>query len=168
MIRDISKHIGNFIFLILLQILVLNNIEFSGYINPYLYILFIILLPFETPNWMLLVSAFMLGLCVDFFSHTLGMHTFSTVLIAFLRPFILKFIAPREGYEAGSRPNANFLGFEWFMKYAIILVVVHHFSLFYIEVFKFHQFFATLLRVILSSIFTLLLIALSQFITLKR
>jgi len=168
MIRDISRHIGNFIFLILLQILILNNIEFSGYIDPYLYILFIILLPFETPKWVLIISAFLLGFSIDLFSHTLGMHTFATVLIAFLRPYLLKFIAPRDGYEAGSQPNVKYLGFDWFIKYAIILVVIHHMALFYIEVFKFHQFFATLLRVILSSISTLLLVVLSQLLTLRR
>jgi len=96
------------------------------------------------------------------------MHTFATVLIAFLRPYILKFIAPREGYETGTRPNLKFFGFEWFFKYAIILVLIHHFALFFIEAFTFHQFFATLLRVILSTMFTLLLIILSQYLTLKR
>jgi hypothetical protein len=168
MIRYFSQHIGNFIFLILLQVLILNNIQFSGYINPYLYVLFIILLPFETPKWLILVLGFLLGFSIDLFSNTIGMHTFATVLIAFLRPYILKFIAPREGYETGTRPNLKFFGFEWFFKYAIILVLIHHFSLFFIEAFTFHQFFATLLRVILSSMFTLLLIVLSQYLTLKR
>jgi rod shape-determining protein MreD len=168
MIRYFSKHIGNFIFLILFQVLILNNIQFSGYINPYLYVLFIVVLPFETPKWILLISGLMLGLSIDLFSNTIGMHTFATVLIAFLRPYLLKYIAPREGYETGSQPNLDFFGTEWFIKYVIVLILVHHFALFYMEVFKFQQFFATLLRVILSSFFTLLLVVLSQFLTLRR
>ncbi len=168
MIRYFSRHIANFIFLILFQVLILNNIQVSGYINPYLYVLFIILLPFETPKWLLLITGFMLGMSIDLFSNAIGMHTFATVLIAFLRPYLLKYIAPREGYETGTQPNLNFFGAEWFIKYAFILILIHHFALFFMEAFKFQQFFATLLRVILSSIFTLLLVVLSQLLTLRR
>lgn len=168
MIRELGRNLGNFIFLVLLQVLVLNHIEFSGFINPYFYVLFIILLPFETPSWLLLFSSFFLGLSIDIFMGTWGIHTFATVFMAYVRPILLKYIAPRDGYETGTKPNAQFQGFEWFIKYAAILVVAHHFVLFYTEAFKFHQFFATLLRVMLSSIFTMLLVVLSQFLTQKR
>ena len=168
MIRELTRNIGNFIFLILLQVLVLNHIEFSGFINPYLYVLFIILLPFETPMWVLLLSSFFLGLTIDVFMGTWGINAFASVFMAYLRPYLLKVIAPRDGYEAGTQPNVKFFGFEWFIKYAAVLVVAHHFVLFYTESFKFHQFFSTLLRVILSSIFTLVLIVLSQLLTQKR
>ena len=168
MIKNLYQHTGNFIGLVLLQVLILNNIEFSGYINPYLYVLFILALPFETPNWVLLVLAFIMGFTIDLFSNTLGMNTFATVLMAFTRPYLLKVIAPREGYEIGTRPGAKFFGFEWFIKYSLILVLVHHFSLFYIEAFKWQLFFSTFLRVILSTIFTMILIVLTQILTIKR
>jgi rod shape-determining protein MreD len=168
MIKYLFQHTGNFIGLVLLQVLVLNNIEFSGYVNPYLHILFILALPFETPNWVLLVLAFLLGFIIDLFSNTFGMHTFASVLMAFTRPYLLKVIAPREGYESGSRPGANYFGFEWFIKYSLILVLVHHFSLFYIEAFKFQLFFSTLLRALLSTVFTMILIVLTQLLILKR
>ena len=168
MIRELSKNLGIFIFLVLLQVLVLNHIEFSGFINPYFYVLFIILLPFETPSWLLLGSAFFLGLSIDIFMGTWGVHTFATVFMAYIRPILLKYIAPREGYETGTKPNANFQGLGWFIKYAAILVVAHHLVLFYIEAFKFQLFFPTLLRVILSSIFTVILIILSQLLTQRR
>jgi rod shape-determining protein MreD len=168
MIREITKNIGMFVFLILLQVWVLNHIEFSGFINPYLYILFIILLPFETPKWVLLIAAFLLGLIIDIFMGTWGIHTFATVFLAYIRPYMLKVIAPRDGYEAGTQPNVRFFGFGWFIRYAAILVLAHHFVLFYLEAFKFHQFFSTLLRVMLSSIFTMVLVVLSQLLTQKR
>ena len=168
MIRLLTRNIGNFFFLILLQVLVLNHIEFSGYINPYLYILFIILLPFETPKWMLLLLSFLLGLFIDIFMGTWGIHTFATVFIGFLRPIVLKFIAPREGYETGTLPNVRFFGYEWFIRYATILVVAHHLTLFYVEAFKFHHFFSTFFRAIFSSVFTMLLVVLSQLLTQKR
>jgi rod shape-determining protein MreD len=168
MIRELSRNLVNFIFLVLLQVLVLNHIEFSGFINPYFYVLFIILLPFETPVWILLVSSFLLGLSVDVFMGTWGIHTLASVSMAYIRPILLKYIAPRDGYETGTKPNVKFQGFEWFIKYSVILVVTHHFVLFYAEAFKFHQFFATLLRVILSSVFTMLLVVLSQLLIQKR
>jgi len=168
MIRELTKSFGNFLFLVLLQVLVLNHIEFSGFINPYLYVLFIILLPFETPRWILLISSFFLGLTIDIFMGTWGIHTFATVFLGYLRPILLKYIAPREGYEVGTKPNIRFFGLEWFIKYAAILVIAHHFVLFYVEAFKFHQFFSTFFRVILSSLFTMILVVLSQFLTQKR
>ena len=164
----ILTHVSNFIFLLLLQVLILNHIDFSGYINGYLYVLFILLLPFETPKWLLLVSGFVMGLSVDIFCQTLGVHALATVTMAYIRPYLLGVIAPREGYEVGSQPNVNSFGLEWFVRYAVILVLVHHFVLFYTETFKFHQFFITFLRVILSSLFTLILIVLSQLLILKR
>jgi len=167
MIR-ILTHVGNFIFLLLLQVLILNHIEISGFINGYLYVLFILLLPFETPKWLILVSGFIMGLSVDLFCQTLGIHALATVTMAFIRPYLLGILAPREGYEAGSQPNVNSFGLEWFLRYAIIMVLAHHFVLFYTETFQFHQFFTTFLRVILSSVFTIILILLSQLLILKR
>lgn len=168
MIKVISKYTGNFILLLLLQVIILDHINFGGFINGYLYVLFILTLPLEMPKWLLLVMAFLLGISIDLFSQTLGVHALASVTMAFVRPYLLKVIAPREGYEMGSEPNVNFFGFYWFLKYAIILVLVHHFVLFYTETFKFHQFFSTFLRVILSTIFTLILIILSQLLILKR
>jgi rod shape-determining protein MreD len=168
MIREIYKNIGSFIFLVLLQVLILNNIEFSGFINPYLYILFILLLPFETPKWLLITVSFVLGITIDIFSNTLGMHAFACVAIGYIRPFVLKVFAPREGYDTGMRPGLHSFGMEWMLKYAIIMAFIHHFILFYIETFKFQMFFSTFLRVILSTIFTVILIILSQLLTIKR
>jgi hypothetical protein len=130
---------------------------------PYIYILFIILLPFETPGWLLLISGFLLGLAVDIFCESMGMHTAATVLMAFLRPYILSYFAPRGGYESGSFPRIIYYGLPWFIKYSLLMVLVHHTLLFYLEMFTFQDFFLTLLRVILSTLFSASLIVLSQF-----
>lgn len=168
MIRDSLSIISRFFLLVLLQVLVLNNIQFSGYINPYMYILFILVLPFETPGWLLLVSGFLLGISIDLFANTPGMHASATVFVAFLRPHVLKLIAPRDGYEGGEKPGIKDLGLEWFLKYSIVITVAHHLFLFYIEVFRFAGFFHTMGRVLLSSIFTLILIVLSQYLFYRR
>jgi rod shape-determining protein MreD len=152
----------------LLQILVLNHINLGGFINPYIYVLFLLILPFEIPGWALLLVSFGTGFTIDWFSHTAGMHTFTCTLVGYLRIHILKMFAPRDGYESGIQPNARFMGFNWFIRYATVIVVVHHFVLFFVESFTFHLFFATLLRIILSSIATLVIIALSQLLIMKR
>lgn len=163
MINSILRFGLIFILLIILQLLVLNNIQFSGYVNPYVYILFILLLPVEIPSWLLLIISFATGLIIDFFSGSPGMHSSATVMAGFTRPYILRVIAPRDGYEAGSSPSMLAYGFRWFLSYTLLIVLIHHTTLFYLEVFRFSEFFRTLLRVILSSLFTVSFILLIEF-----
>jgi len=162
MINEIARNLLRFVFLILLQVLILNNIQLGGFINPYLYILFILMLPFETPVALVMLLGFILGLTIDMFMNTMGMHAAATVCMAYVRHYILKLISPREGYEFGIQPTLQYLGPKWYFSYAGILVVVHHLVLFYIEVFRFSEFFSTMLRVILSSLLTITIILLSQ------
>jgi rod shape-determining protein MreD len=168
MIKVLPRNIARFIVLIIAQILLFNNIQFSGYINPYIYVLFILLLPFETPRWALLISAFLLGLTVDLFAETIGMHTAATVFMAFMRPYVLNFISPRDGYESGTFPRVAYYGVGWFTKYSFFLVLAHHLFLFYVEIFRIGGFFSTFLRVLLSVIFTSLFIIISQFFVYRR
>jgi hypothetical protein len=164
MIDQLNRYVFRFILVVLFQVLVLNNIQFSGYINPYFYIWYIMVLPFETPGWLVLVSAFFLGLGIDAFPQgisgngsTLGTHTAATVLIAFMRPTVLRWINPRDEYDAGTYPDSGSYGIVWFTAYALIMIGIHHFSLFFLEDLSFHDFFRTILRVILSGLFSLVI-----------
>ena len=165
MINYLLKYFGYFAGLVIIQVLVLNNVQFSGYVNPYVYVLFILILPFETPGWLLLVLSFILGFTMDIFPQgiagagsTLGIHTASTVLIGYLRPGVLNWINSRGEYEAGTLPGSRDYGFAWYTIYAVILIGIHHFVLFYIEDFSLTQFFHTFLRFLLSFTFTLILV----------
>lgn len=168
MIKVIPRNIFRFIFLVLLQVLVLNNIKYSGFVNPYMYVLFILLLPFETPSWLVLVVSFFLGLSVDMFCDTIGIHASASVFMGFLRPFVLQTISPRDGFETGSFPRVYYYGVIWFLKYAVILVFAHHLFLFIVEVFKFDNFHLILWRTFLSTIFSTLAIILSQFVIFRK
>jgi rod shape-determining protein MreD len=163
MINSILRYTVIFIILILLQILVFNNIQFSGYINPYIYIMLILLLPVEIPSWILIIISFFTGLSVDYFSGTPGMHAGATVAAGFVRPFILRLISPHDGYESGATPSMAIYGFRWFLTYTILIVVIHHFVLFYLEVFRFTDFFRTFARVLLSSLFSVTFILLAEY-----
>jgi rod shape-determining protein MreD len=163
MINSIIRYTVIFIILILLQVVLFNNIQFSGYVNPYVYIILILLLPVEISALLLLSIAFITGLIIDFFTGTPGMHASATVLAGFVRPFVLRLISPRDGYEAGAVPSMEVYGFRWFLIYTVIIVLIHHLALFYIEVFRFTDFFRTLLRVFLSSLFSVIFILLAEF-----
>jgi rod shape-determining protein MreD len=141
--------------LILFQILVLNNIQFSGYVNPYVYIMIILLLPSVTPAWLLLIISFLTGLIIDLFSGSPGMHSSATLLAGFARPFVLRVISPRDGYESGSSLSMAVYGFRWFIIYSATIVLIHHTALFFLEVFRFTDFFRTIFRILVSSLFTI-------------
>lgn len=150
--------------LIPLQVFILDNINFGGSVNPYLYVLFILLLPFETPGWLLLVLAFMLGIIIDIFSGTIGMHASATVFMAFLRPYVIRSVSANKEFESGMKITIFETGFRWFFFYTLLLVFAHHIVLFYVEVFRFSGFFHTLLRVLYSTLFTTLLIIVFQYL----
>ena len=164
----IARNIVRFIVVILFQTLVMDNVMISGYMVPYVYVVFIILMPFETPRWVVLVSGFLLGFGIDLYEHTLGMHTAASVLLAFVRPYILGLLAPRDGYEPETFPRIHYYGFFWFLKYTLLLVFIHHSLLFFLEVFQLQDFLSTLLRVILSSILSASAIVLSQYFVFRR
>ena len=153
----VLQNIFRFIFLVLFQVLVLNNIQFLGYINPYLYILFILSLPFQIPRWLLLILAFILGLSIDIFSNTLGMHAFTTVFVAFFRNGIIKLFT---NIEEGNNPTPSFytFGVSAYVKYVIVMVLIHHSTLFILEAFSFTHFWILLTKIMLSSLITILLI----------
>ncbi len=168
MIKDLTKYAIMFIVLVLVQVLILNNIQFSGLINPYVYILFILLLPFATPGYILLGLSFLIGISVDIFCNTPGIHAGASVLLGFVRPGLARLVTSREFIEKGNMPSMKQIGFASFLKYVAIAVLIHHFFLFYAESFSFTGFFETLLRTILSSIFSIVIILGSQFIVFKN
>ena len=168
MIRDLLKYLVMFVILVLLQVLLLNNIQFSGYVNPYLYVLFILLLPFNTPKYLLLVLGFLLGFSIDIFSNTPGIHASATTFMAFLRPYTIEVISSRDNLEVTAPPRLKTMGTGWFLRYTVILVLAHHLFLFFIEVFTFTGFIHTLIRSLLSSVFTIVLILISQFLIFKE
>lgn len=158
MINLLPRYLFNFIILVMVQVLLLNNLQFSGYVNPYLYVLFIITLPFSTPKWLLLALGFTTGIIIDIFMNTLGLHAAATVFMAFVRPFVLSSFSPRDGYEVGTRPVPADYGFGWFFKYTVLMVAIHHLFLFFVEAFNFENFLSILWRSILSSVVSVIFI----------
>ena len=151
----------------MVQITVLNNIQMSGLINPYLYVLFVLSLPFRMPKSAVILAAFISGVLIGLFTNNAGLHAAACVALAFVRPGVLKLLSPREGYESESNPTIKDMGFRWFLIYAFVLIFVHHTVLFYAEVFRFSEFYTTLLRSFLSTLFTLILVIVCQYLFYK-
>ena len=162
--RLVFTNIVRFIGLILIQVLIMNKINFYGFLNPYIYILFILLLPFETPGWLLLLLSFGTGLSVDIFSGTLGLHAASTVFLGFMRPVIIKFVGEKPEYDVTTQPKLEQMGLKWFIAYALLMIFAHHLFLNILDVFSFGEFWQTLLRVIISSLATFVFILLFEYI----
>jgi len=155
-----------FISLVLIQVLIFNQVQFSGFFNPYVYVLFIILLPLSAPRYAVLILAFILGLIIDIFSNSLGVHSAATVFVAYVRPLVIRLISNRED-DKNDYPGLNQNKLSWFINYVVFMILIHHTLLFYLEVYTFANFFNTLYRVILSSLFSIIVIVLSQFLVFK-
>jgi hypothetical protein len=155
-----KKIVANFLLLLALQVLVLNYINLGGYINPYIYIFPVLILPLSFPGWAMLLLAFLLGIVVDFFMDTVGMHAAATVLMAFSRPGVIKLISTRDRFDEGTIPQFSNMGRQWLILYTLILVGIHHLCLFSLEVFRLSYFHVTLgvslLNTIVSSVIILL------------
>jgi rod shape-determining protein MreD len=157
-----------FIGLVLLQIVVLNNINFLGYINPFLYIIFIFLYPIKKVDFELIFLSFFLGLSIDFLSNTGGINAFATLFIAYLRIPVLKSVIGKREIDY-SAISLNKLPFFRQLLYIVILTFTHHFFVFVLEYFKWSNFGIIILKTILTSIFTIILIMISfTFISRKR
>jgi hypothetical protein len=166
--RTLLFNVIRFFALVLLQVLVLNHIYIWGYINPYVYVYFILLLPFSVSGWMLLLVSFILGLSIDIFTNTIGLNAAASVMMAFARPWVIRIISGGPESLIGDTPSLKNQGLKWFLYYAAILILVHHTTLFYLEVFRFSEFLTTLLRVALSTLFTLLLVMIGEYLLLRR
>ena len=164
MISEIIKNSLRFIALILFQVLIVQNIHLGSYIILFPYILFILLLPFETNKLLVLAMAFFTGLTIDMFYDSAGIHAATCVLIGFVRYSLLKLLSPRDGYEVGQTPTISSMGAVWFISYTATIIFIHHLCFFYLEIFRFSEFFTTLLRVFLSTIGTFSLVYIIQFL----
>jgi hypothetical protein len=148
-------NIARFIFLLILQIAIFNKMDFLGYINPYPYILFILLYPVNGNKYGLLFASFLLGIIMDMFCNSGGVHATAAISLAAMRPTFFKF-SFGVSYEYQTIKINDKITPERF-SFIAIAVVSHHFILFLLEAFRLAYFFEVLLRTLLSTLFTILI-----------
>ena len=152
-----------FFSLLFLQVFVLNNILFLGYINPYLYVAFVIFYPLKKKNFTFLLASFLLGLSIDWFSDSGGINAFSLLFIAYTRLFFIRvfFKKTEQDYLLF---NLKLEPFGKVFNYVITLIVIHHFILFSLANFSLQNFSNVLINTLFSSIFTSILFFLGTYI----
>ena len=168
MSRTILINLIRFVVLVLVQVFLLKNITLYDLSIPYLYILFILLLPFEIPNFLLFAMAFLTGLVIDAFYDTPGLHASACVLLAFVRILFISITVQKDGFDNDPEPTLSVMGFRWFFTYASILTLFHHFFLFNLEVFSLNEIQYTFTRFVLSSIFTVFLMVVTGLLFFRR
>ena len=168
MSRTILVNAIRFLILVFMQVFLLKNITFYNLSTPYFYILFILLLPFEVPNILLFVLSFLLGLTIDAFYDTPGLHASACVVLALVRILFISITVQKDGFDNEPEPTLSIMGFRWFFTYALVLTLFHHFFLLNLEVFSFSELQYTLSRVVLSSIFTVFLMLISGLLFFRR
>lgn len=157
---DNLKWIGRFAFLALFQIFILNNIQLFGYLNPYLYVLFILTLPARTNRVNLLFWAFALGWIIDIAENSGGIHLSATLTLAFIRPYLLGLVVASN--KELERVNLWTLGASRFLTYVTVGVLVHHLWLFSLEAFSIREVVSIMTRTLVSVPITLLMIYILQ------
>ncbi|MEA3447077.1 MAG: rod shape-determining protein MreD [Bacteroidota bacterium] len=168
MIKWTPKYSLLFIICILLQVFIFNEMQIGRYFNPSFYLLFLLLLPFESPRWLLLITGFVLGLIIDAYANTPGINAAATVFVAFIRPEILNLFSPRDGFEPETSPRISYYGFTWFFKYTLVIVVIHQLLLFFLEAFTFRFALTTISVALVNSLLTCFFIILSQYIMFRK
>ncbi|WP_203296181.1 rod shape-determining protein MreD [Luteirhabdus pelagi] len=154
--NDFFINTVRFIALVLLQILLLNNINFMGYINPYAYITFILVFPLNANKSLLIFLAFLLGLTIDMFMDSGGVHAAACSFIAYIRPWILKF-----SFGVSYEHNTIRIGktsMAQRFSYVGVMVLLHHFILFSLEIFSLEHILLIVKSTLFSGIFTILIV----------
>lgn len=164
--NQLGINIVRFIGLILIQVLICNNILMFGFINPYPYIIFILLYTMNTDRWLFLLASFALGLTLDMFQNSGGTHAAACLIIAFMRPVVLENCFGLNYLHQNLKLNN--VEFKGLLLYVIIMIFTHHLIIFSLEVFELAHFEYIALQTLFSGVFTCILILMSLSLFLKK
>lgn len=148
-------NILRFALLVLVQVLVFNRLNFFGFINPMVYILFLYWYPIKENRSLFIFSSFLLGFCIDIFSDTMALNAAATVTIAYLRPTIMRFVFG-VNYEFQSFKLSNSTRAQQ-ITFLALLIITHHLIFFTLEIFSLSNLLLILKKIVFTSIATLIL-----------
>ncbi len=167
---NLIRNIIRFVLFLFVQQYVLNQIPpLHQFITPYLYYLFILWLPFSISRAGLMFVAFLLGLALDYFTNTPGLHAAPCVLIAYLRPFLINLLISQEGAELNyAEPSIKSMGFAPYSFYVLVFTFIHHFYLVFIEWLQFGNFLYFLGKVTATTGVSLLLVFITEMLFFRK
>lgn len=149
-------NILRFIGLVLLQVVILNHLNLFGYLNPLAYIVWVFLFPVRKNISLFLIASFLLGLSIDFFSDSGGIHAAATLVIAYIRLPIIKTVLRKSDFDY-LLFNIRSISFSKAFLFISILTIIHHFIVLCLEYFSFNAFATIIYNTILTSIFTIII-----------
>lgn len=164
------KNILRFVLFIFVQVFVLFQVNpLHQFIVPYLYFLYILWLPFNTPRISLTFIGFVFGLSLDYFTKTPGLHAAPCALIAYLRPFLVNILIRQEGAEQNyASPSVTSMGFVPYITYVFILTLIHNGYLVFLEWIQFGSFIYFVGKVLASTGVSLLLIFVTEILFFRK
>ena len=156
------SHLLQFFIFIALQVFLFQYLVLFNSAFCFVYVAFLLFLPIQLPPVVLLLMGFTTGITVDTFYDTAGIHAGACVLLAYIRPYVLRFLMPRDDYDANDSVNIRLMGWRWFITYALILLFLHHLLLFFLEVGGIKMVGFTLLKVGASTLYTFIVVVILQ------
>ena len=167
---SLVKNIIRFIFFILVQVFVLNQVPPLHHLaTPYLYFLFILWLPFQMGRLSLMMLSFCLGLTLDYFTNTPGLHAAPCVMIAYIRPFLISLLIPQRGADTNyEEPSIKSMGFAPYFTYVAFLTLVHHSLLFLLEALQFGGFWYFVVKTVVCLGISILLILIVELLFVRK
>lgn len=169
--RMIFLNIGRFLFLVLLQVFVINQVDL-GFLNSYIsiaiYISFILSFPIKASNYLLLLISFLLGLTIDLFMDTGGIHASACLTMAFLRPYLLRRLQTESPMDETTELTVYTEDLQKYVTYCLILVFCFFFWLFLLEEFSFSKIPLIILKTLISSVLSTVLIILGQYLLFRK
>ena len=162
--NKLIKNFSRFLILILLQVFVFNYVQWFGFLNPFIYLLFLILLPLEIPKSSQYIIAFVTGFVIDSFLRTYGIQAFACVLMVFLRPYIILILNGFKPLETGVKPVPGVKDFNWILVYTLLIVFIHQITVTTLEVFQWIQWWCIIWTSAVNTLFTTFIILCVEYI----
>lgn len=162
--RNLVGFIVLFLVYFLLQVVILKDIVLFGSAFCFIYVGFLLLLPLNLGRLFPLVIGFTMGVLVDLFYDSIGVHAAASVFLMYLRNIWINTLTPRAGYEINKTVSPSTMGLGWFTSYSLPLLLLHHLLLFFIEAGSFSLFNYTLLKIISSAVFTYVIILIAHYL----
>jgi len=154
---DWTKQIGRYVLVMLLQVFLFNQLQLWGVCHPYVYVLCLLMMPITLPHSADMLIGAAVGLVMDIFCNSLGVHTAACILIMFIRPYLLGLIV-NDKDRLNEQISLRAVGMEAFAKYIVILVLVHHFAVFMLAAWSWAHIGFVLLETLVSAVFTIVLV----------
>lgn len=156
--NNVLSNILRFLLMIVLQVFVCNHINLFGFATPALYLLALLMLPFELPLSAQYFIGFLTGFVVDMFTHTLGVNALACLVVMFVRPYLVKRLDSGKSTEGINRPVPGIKDTKWIFFYVILLSLIHQMLVIMLETSSFANFGHTLLVIFCNTVFTAFLL----------